>query len=62
GELANTLVIVTADNGTSLPRAKANVYDWGVHVPLAMMWPARVPDGRTVSDFVGFPDLAPTIL
>lgn len=62
GELANTLVIVTADNGTSLPRAKANVYDWGVHVPLAMMWPARVPAGRTVSDFVGFPDLAPTIL
>ena len=62
GELANTLVIVTADNGTSLPRAKTNVYDWGVHVPLAMMWPARAPAGRTVSDFVGFPDLAPTIL
>lgn len=62
GELANTLVIVTADNGTSLPRAKTNLYDWGVHVPLAMMWPARVPAGRTVDDFVGFPDLAPTIL
>jgi N-sulfoglucosamine sulfohydrolase len=62
GELADTLVIVTADNGTSLPRAKANVYDWGVHVPLAMMWPARVPAGRTVTDFVGFPDLAPTVL
>jgi len=61
-ELANTLVIVTADNGTSLPRAKTNMYDWGVHVPLAMMWPARVPAGRTVTDFVGFPDLAPTIL
>lgn len=62
GELANTLVIVTADNGTSLPRAKTNLYDWGVHVPLAMMWPARVPAGRTIDDFVGFPDLAPTIL
>lgn len=62
GQLANTLVIVTADNGTSLPRAKTNVYDWGVHVPLAVMWPARAPAGRTVSDFVGFPDLAPTVL
>lgn len=62
GELTNTLVIVTADNGTPIPRAKANVYDWGVHVPLAMMWPVRVPAGRKVSDFVGFPDLAPTIL
>ncbi len=27
GELANTLVIVTADNGSPIPRAKANVYD-----------------------------------
>jgi len=27
-----------------------------------MMWPERAPAGRTVSDFVGFPDLAPTIL
>jgi len=62
GELANTLVIVTADNGTPEPRAKTNVYDWGVHVPLAVMWPARVPAGRTVSDFVSFADLAPTIL
>jgi N-sulfoglucosamine sulfohydrolase len=62
GELANTLVIVTADNGSPIPRAKANVHDWGVHVPLAMMWPARAPAGRTVSDFIGFPDLGPTIL
>jgi len=62
GELASTLVIVTADNGTPLPRAKTSVYDWGVHVPLAMMWPAKVSAGRTVSDFIGFPDLAPTIL
>ena len=62
GELANTLVIVTADNGTAIPRAKTNMYDWGTHVPLAMMWPARAPAGRTVSDFIGFPDLAPTIL
>jgi uncharacterized sulfatase len=62
GELDNTLVIATADNGTPVPRAKTNVYDWGVRVPLAMMWPARVPAGRTVGDFVNFADLAPTIL
>jgi len=62
GLAENTLVIVTADNGTPVPRAKANVYDWGVHVPLAVMWPARAPAGRAVSDFAGFPDLAPTLL
>jgi N-sulfoglucosamine sulfohydrolase len=62
GELANTLLIVTADNGTQVLRSKTNVHDWGVHVPLAMMWPARVPPGRRVDDFVNFADLAPTML
>lgn len=62
GELANTLVIVTADNGTPVPRAKANLYDWGVRMPLAMMWPASVKGGRKVDDFVSFIDFAPTIL
>lgn len=62
GELANTLLIVTADNGTDILRAKTNLYDWGLHVPLAVMWPARMPAGRKVDDFVSFADLAPTIL
>jgi uncharacterized sulfatase len=62
GELANTLLIVTADNGTQVLRSKTNVHDWGVHVPMAMMWPARVKGGRRVDDFVNFADLAPTML
>lgn len=62
GELANTLLIVTADNGTQVLRSKTNLYDWGLRVPLAIMWPAAVPGGRTVDDFVNFADLAPTIL
>lgn len=62
GELANTLLIVTADNGTAVPQAKTNLYDWGVRVPLAMMWPARIKPARRVDDFVNFIDLAPTVL
>jgi uncharacterized sulfatase len=62
GELENTLLIVTADNGTDVARGKTSLYDWGVRVPLAMRWPARVPGGRTVDDFVNFADLAPTML
>ena len=58
GELENTLLIATGDNGSaSVPRSKATPYDWGVHEPLAIMWPARVNGGRTVEDFVKFPDL-----
>ncbi len=62
GELDNTLLMVTGDNGTQVLRSKANVYDWGLHEPLAMMWPARVKPGRRVEDFVSFVDFAPTIL
>lgn len=63
GQLANTLVIVTSDNGMPFPRAKAQIYELSNHLPLAMMWLEGVPHpGRTVDDFVSFVDLAPTIL
>lgn len=62
GELDNTLVIVTGDNGMTFPRAKANVYEDGIHVPLAVRYGAKVPGGRKVDDLVGFVDLTATIL
>ncbi|MBE0660668.1 MAG: sulfatase [Bryobacteraceae bacterium] len=62
GELDNTLVVVTSDNGMPFPRAKVNLYDSGVHMPLAMRWGARVKGGRTVDDFVQHIDFAPTFL
>lgn len=62
GELENTIIIVTADNGMPFPRAKANCYEYGVHVPLAISFPERFPGGRKVEDLIGFADLAPTIL
>lgn len=62
GELDNTLVIVTSDNGMSFPRAKANLYEYGFHEPLAIRWGARAPGGRVVQDLVSFVDLTATIL
>lgn len=62
GELDNTLVIVTSDNGMAFPRAKANLYEFGTHMPLAIRWGGKVPGGRTVTDLVGFVDLTATIL
>lgn len=61
GELDNTIVIVTSDNGMAFPRAKANLYEYGFHMPLAIRWGARVPGGRTVEDLVGFVDLTATL-
>ena len=63
GELADTLVIVTSDNGMAFPRAKANCYEYGFNVPLAVAWPARWTDGGQRHDeVVGFVDLTATIL
>ncbi|MBD3630013.1 sulfatase [Cyclobacterium sp.] len=62
GELENTIIIVTSDNGMPFPRAKANGYDYGIHVPLAIRYPRAFPRGRIVDDPVNFIDLAPTIL
>ena len=62
GELDNTLVIVTSDNGMPFPRAKVNLYDWGVRMPLAMRWPDRVPAGTQVEAFASHVDFAPTWL
>ncbi|MDA2938804.1 sulfatase [Acidobacteria bacterium AH-259-A15] len=62
GELENTLVVVTSDNGMAFPRAKANLYEYGIHVPLAISWPAKVAGRRVVDDPVSLIDLAPTFL
>jgi uncharacterized sulfatase len=62
GELDNTLVVVSGDNGLPFPRCKANLYDTGTRVPLAIRWPAKVKAGRVVEDFVSLPDLCPTFL
>jgi arylsulfatase A-like enzyme len=63
GELNNTLVVMTSDHGMPFPRGKANLYDLGTRVPLAIRWGDTIKQrGRTVSDFVLLPDLAPTFL
>lgn len=62
GELENTIIIHTSDNGWQMPHGLANLYSAGTHVPLAIRWPGRVQPGRVVDDFVSLTDLAPTIL
>lgn len=62
GELENTIVIVTSDNGMPFPRGKANSFEHGVHVPLAISFPKKILGGRIVNDPISFVDLAPTLL
>lgn len=63
GELENTLIIVTADNGMPFPRVKGQVYERSNHLPLAIMWGKGIKDpGRVVEEFISFADFAPTVL
>ncbi len=63
GELDNTIVVVTSDNGMPFPRVKGQAYKASAHMPLAMMWPDGIQNpGRVVDDFVSFTDFAPTFL
>ena len=63
GELENTIVIVTADNGMPFPRIKGQVYEYSNHLPLAIMWGSGIKNpGRVINDYVNFIDFAPTFL
>ncbi|HUS87566.1 MAG TPA: sulfatase [Bacteroidales bacterium] len=62
GEIDNTVIIMTGDNGMPFPRAKASLYDIGTRAPLAIRWPGKVKAGKKVSDFVTLGHLAPTFL
>lgn len=62
GELENTLIVVTSDNGMPFPFVKGQIHDPAFHLPLAMRWGAVIKPGRVVKDFVNFRDFAPTFL
>jgi N-sulfoglucosamine sulfohydrolase len=62
GELDNTVIIYTSDNGWQMPRGLANCYDSGSRVPLAIRWGKHLVAGRRADDFVNVADLGPTFL
>jgi N-acetylglucosamine-6-sulfatase len=66
GELENTLVVFTADNGFMhgehrLPARKNYVYEPSIRVPLVMRGPG-IPRGVRLKQLVANIDLAPTIV
>jgi len=62
GELDNTIVVVTGDNGMPFPGAKANLFEYGTHVPMAVRWPERIRSRLQINSLVSSVDLAPTYL
>lgn len=46
----------------SFPHAKANCYDAGLHVPLAVCWGERIRPRQVVESLVSLVDVFPTLL
>ncbi len=57
-----TMVVMAGDNGLPFPRAKATLYEPGIHVPLLVKYPDRVGKGRVSDALVSVTDLAATWL
>jgi len=63
GELDNTIIIVTSDNGMPFPRVKGQEYELATHLPLVISWKNGIAQpGRVANDYVSFIDLAPTFI
>jgi arylsulfatase A-like enzyme len=65
--LERTIVIWTTDHGDALPRAKRELFDSGIRVPMIIRWPeAYRPDfvepGTIDERLISFVDLAPMVL
>ncbi|MDC1210945.1 sulfatase [Porticoccaceae bacterium] len=63
----NTIVIWTTDHGDGLPRAKREIYDSGIKVPLIVHWPkslkpAGLNPGSIDKKLVSFVDIGPSVL
>jgi len=62
GELENTLIVVTSDNGCPFPRVKGQMYEQDFHLPMVACWLNQTGGGRNVTDLINFVDLMPTFL
>lgn len=58
----DTMVVMAGDNGLPFPRAKATLYEPGIHVPLLIKWPGVVSPGETTDALVSLVDLTATWL
>ncbi|MCF7956074.1 MAG: sulfatase-like hydrolase/transferase [Phycisphaerae bacterium] len=72
GQLDNTIILFTADNGTNvritsrwngqdIKGGKGNLKDMGTHVPLIAYWKGHTPNGVVLDDLVDFTDFYTTL-
>lgn len=62
GELDNTIILVTSDNGMPFPRVKGQMYEQDFHLPMALCWKDVCAGNRKEESLISFIDIAPTFL
>lgn len=62
GLSGNTMVVVTTEQGNSMPFAKWTLYDSGLQTALIVRWPGRVPPGSVTDAMVEYVDVTPTFV
>lgn len=71
GQLENTIIMFTSDNGTAsitsswkgqnIHGGKGKTVDMGTHVPLVAYWKGHTPTGKVSDDLIDFTDFYTTI-
>ena len=72
GQLENTIILFTSDNGTnrkitslwngtSISGGKGGTTDMGTHVPFIASWKGRTTPGTKLDDLIDFTDFFPTL-
>lgn len=62
GREKDTVVVFLSEQGTSLPRAKWNLYDRGIQSACLIRWPGTVRPGMTTPAMIEYVDILPTFL
>lgn len=56
------LIIVLGDQGAPFARSKPTCYEAGVHIPLLISYPGKIPAGTVCNELVSTIDIVPTVL
>jgi N-sulfoglucosamine sulfohydrolase len=62
GLAENTMVVVTTEQGNSMPFAKWTLYDAGLQTALIVRWPGKVEPGSESHAMVEYVDVLPTFI
>ena len=62
GQVDNTVVMFSSEQGSQFPGCKWTLWDTGLHTALIARWPGRITAGRRTDAMVQYVDVVPTFI